>query len=94
MEIESATISGKVNSPIVDANVKRDTLLQECKTINVEPVEACAIGDGANDLPMLSAAGTGISFRGKPVLTKSIPYQINHSSLATALPMMGIREDG
>ncbi len=92
MDIESATISGKLLSPIVDGDVKRTTLLQECKAMGIDPIDACSIGDGANDLPMLSAAGLGISFYGKPLLTETIPYQINHTNLATALPMMGIRE--
>jgi phosphoserine phosphatase len=50
----------------------------------------CAIGDGANDLPMLSAAGLGIAYRAKPVLRDATACRIDHTGLDSALHFMGI----
>lgn len=90
MEVFNDCLTGKVLNPIVDSETKLDTLLQECQYLNITTDQACAIGDGANDFSMLSAAGLGISYHGKPLLRESLAYQINHHDLDSALSIMGI----
>jgi len=86
----NAHLTGSVLEPVVDGNTKLTVLLEACRKQGIDPAEACAIGDGANDLPMLQAAGLGIAYQGKPLLKDKIPYQINASGLDVAALMMGI----
>jgi len=51
-----------------------------------------AIGDGANDIPMLLAAGTGIAFHAKPRVAAAVPNAIRHGDLTTVLHFLGIPE--
>ncbi|MGB1800446.1 MAG: phosphoserine phosphatase SerB [Gammaproteobacteria bacterium] len=90
LEIKDGQLTGSVIEPIVDASTKLNVLKEECQNLNIELHDACTIGDGANDLPMIEAAGLGISYYGKPLLRETIPYQINVSDLKSALTMMGI----
>ena len=89
-EVTESQLTGKLLEPIVDGTTKLNVLLEECKRLSIDPVESCCIGDGANDIPMLLAAGLGIGYRGKPVVRTSIPYQINSTGLESVLSMMGI----
>jgi len=90
LEIKDGQLTGKVIEPIVDASTKLNVLKEECQNLNIELHDACAIGDGANDLQMIEAAGLGISYYGKPLLRETIPYQINATDLKSALTMMGL----
>lgn len=90
LEIKDGQLTGSVIEPIVDASTKLSVLKEECQNLNIELHDICAIGDGANDLQMIEAAGLGISYYGKPLLRKTIPYQINVSDLSSALTMMGL----
>jgi len=92
MQLENNQLMGKVLEPIVDSSRKLNVLIEECQSLMIKPEEACCIGDGANDLLMLQAAGLGISFQGKPLLRTSLAYQINSSDLDFVLLMMGITE--
>lgn len=90
MKINNDLLNGEVELPIVNSETKLSVLNEECKKMNIIPEQACAIGDGANDLPMIKAVGLGISYYGKPVLRKATPYQINATDLESTLTMMGI----
>ena len=92
MQIADGQLTGKILEPIVDASTKLQVLKEECQLLAIKSEEACCIGDGANDLPMLQAAGLGIGFQGKPLLRSSIPYQINTGGLDSVLSIMGIAE--
>ena len=81
VEVLESKLTGKVEKPIVDSTVKLDVLKEQARQLDIESRDVCAIGDGANDLPMLKQAGLGIAYRAKPLLRQSIPYQINHTSL-------------
>ncbi len=61
-------LTGEVVGAIVDAEAKRAFLLSTCKELGISPLDACAVGDGANDLPMMLESGDRIGFRPKPVL--------------------------
>ncbi len=89
-EITNGKLTGKVREPIVDANTKLNVLKEEAKQLAISLEKACTVGDGANDLPMLQAAGIGVGYKGKPLVRSGTPYQINTSSLTSILLMMGI----
>ena len=89
-EITNGKLTGKVVEPIVDAGTKLNVLKEEAKQLTITLEQACTVGDGANDLPMLQVAGIGVGYKGKPLVRTGTPYQINTSSLASILLMMGI----
>ena len=93
LEVHNGILTGDVLEPIVDANSKRALLLSIAAKLGVDPVECCAIGDGANDIPMIILAGLGIAYQGKPATREATSYQINQTSLATALYFMGLQTE-
>jgi len=96
LELEARSLTGRVREPIINADLKREVLRHSAQALGVGLDECCAIGDGANDLPMLTAAGLGIAYRGKPVLRAATSCYIDATDLRTALYFMGIggSEDG
>jgi phosphoserine phosphatase len=87
--IDSGKLTGEVRLPILTKDVKLQTLNAEAATLSITPDMAMAIGDGANDLPMIQAAGLGIAYRGKPVVAEAAPARIDHGDLTTALYFQG-----
>ncbi|MFT5426852.1 MAG: phosphoserine phosphatase [Gammaproteobacteria bacterium] len=90
LETSNGQLTGKVVEPIIDGDSKLNILQEECQRLSIHSSQACAIGDGANDIQMLQAAGLGIGFQGKPLVRAAISHQINKTGLDTALMMMGI----
>jgi phosphoserine phosphatase len=72
LEIENGRLTGRVVGNIVDAQGKKAYLHETCAKLGIKPEEAAAVGDGANDIPMLNAAGLAVGFRPKPVLLDHI----------------------
>lgn len=66
LEIIDGKLSGRVLGKIVDAQAKADLLVQHREQLGLQPEQVIAVGDGANDIPMLQAAGVGIAYRAKP----------------------------
>ena len=87
--IHNGHFTGEVLGPIVDKHVKQKTLLQQAAALNISPAETLAVGDGANDLLMLQAAGLGVAYRGKPLLKQSLPTWVDISDLTALLYMQG-----
>ena len=88
LETEGGRLSGRVFEPIINAELKRETLESRAQDLGIGLEACCAIGDGANDLPMLSAAGLGIAYRGKPVLRAATSCHIDATDLSSALHFM------
>ncbi|MFT9361686.1 phosphoserine phosphatase SerB [Acetobacter okinawensis] len=86
---ESGHLTGAPGLPILGAQTKLDLLHKLTSHHTLADTATLAIGDGANDLPMLGAAGLGIAYFAKPVVRQAIAAQINHTSLRTALFMQG-----
>ncbi|MCK5498916.1 MAG: phosphoserine phosphatase SerB, partial [Gammaproteobacteria bacterium] len=64
LEISNGRLTSKLVDPVVDGDTKLNILQEECQQLSIHPSEACAIGDGANDIQMLQAAGLGVGFQG------------------------------
>ena len=81
LEIRSGRLTGKVKGDVIDGDAKRHTLQLVRKHHGFAPSTVIAAGDGANDLPMLNAAGVGIAYHAKPVVREHATYALNHSGL-------------
>jgi len=90
LDIEGGRLTGKVRSPIVNADYKLSVLQRAARSRGHGLAACCAIGDGANDLPMVRAAGLGIAYRGKPILRRANACRIDATDLASAIYFMRI----
>src|SRR5262249_25689859 len=86
-------IAGTVQQPIVTSEAKREALLALSAEFGIGPMQTIAVGDGANDLPMLAAAGIGIAFRPKPVVAEIARWRLGHADLPGLLYAQGYRKD-
>lgn len=81
LEIENGVLTGRVLGRVIDAQAKADILLQFQRDLACRHDQVIAIGDGANDIPMLQAAGIGIAFHAKPKTQAAADLCINHNGL-------------
>lgn len=89
--IEDGKLTGKVVEPVFDRNAKLSTL-KRLATDNGLPLAATlAVGDGANDLDMIQAAGLGVAYRAKPVVAAAARARVDHTDLLALLYMQGYR---
>jgi phosphoserine phosphatase len=84
-------LTGEVQRPIIGREAKLETLQREAEALGVDAGEALAIGDGANDLAMIKAAGLGVAYRAKPIVALEADAAIAHTSLEAALFFQGYR---
>ncbi len=68
LQVADGRLTGQLEGPVVDADAKRAFLESTCLRLGIKPDQVCAVGDGANDIPMLKAAGVAVGFSPKPVL--------------------------
>jgi len=92
LAIADGVIAGTVAAPIAGAAAKRAALLALAAERGVAPEAALAVGDGANDLPMLQAAGLGVAFRAKPAVAAAARWRIDHADLRALLYAQGYRK--
>ncbi|HQS37637.1 MAG: phosphoserine phosphatase SerB [Methylotenera sp. 24-45-7] len=81
LEIIDGTLTGKVLGDIVDAQRKADELTQLRDQLGLTTMQTIAIGDGANDLKMMVAAGVGVAYHAKPVVQAQATFALNHVGL-------------
>ncbi|KAK1862326.1 hypothetical protein I4F81_004900 [Pyropia yezoensis] len=84
--------TGRTVGPVVNSQRKADLLVSIAEAEGIPLDQVVAIGDGANDLPMLSAAGLGIAFNAKPAVQDAAAYVLNQESLAAVLYLLGYSE--
>ncbi len=88
---DGAALTGAVGMPILGRAAKLTALREEAAAHNLQPADALAIGDGANDLDMIKAAGLGVAYRAKPIVSGEAHAKIDHTSLETVLFFQGYR---
>ncbi|MDQ6981540.1 MAG: phosphoserine phosphatase SerB [Mariprofundus sp.] len=81
LDIRDGKLTGGIIGNIVDAETKRHCLLEQAEIYSIPMAQTVAIGDGANDLPMIQAAGLGIAFHAKPKVQAVAQYSINKGPL-------------
>ena len=89
---DGSQLSGQVEDPIVDAQTKRDALIETREELGLAEDAVLAIGDGANDKGMIEEAGLGVAYRGKPALVEVADAKIEHHGLDALLWAQGIRK--
>ena len=92
LEVENDKLTGRVILPILGKEAKLSTLNTACKKLDISTDDVLAVGDGANDLPMLLAAGLGVAYHAKPVVRAQAKAQINHCDLSALIYVCYPRE--
>lgn len=90
---ENNCLDGTTKGAIVNGERKAELLLEIAKKHQIEPSEAVAVGDGANDLLMMATAGFGIAWNAKPKVRKAAPSALNTDSLQDILYILGYTDD-
>ncbi|SMH58064.1 phosphoserine phosphatase SerB [Azospirillum agricola] len=93
LEIADGVLTGRVIEPILDKDSKLEALLAYAGEHRVPVAETMAVGDGANDLPMLLAAGLGIAYHAKPAVAAEARARVDHGDLTALLFAQGYRID-
>jgi phosphoserine phosphatase len=86
-------LTGEVAEPVLGRGAKRDTLLALRTRLRLRPEDTLAVGDGANDVPMIAAAGLGVAFHGKAALREAAGACIDHGDLTALLYAQGYRRE-
>ncbi len=92
LEIVDGKLSGNVLGQVVDGQRKAQLLKEIASKEKIRMEQVIAVGDGANDLPMLNAAGLGIAFRAKPIVRESAKQSISTLGLDSILYLIGFRD--
>ena len=89
--VEDGKLTGYLKLPILNRDGKVDALLRYAGKCKVPVADTLAVGDGANDLGMLKAAGTGVAFHAKPMVAKAAGTRIDHGDMTALLYLQGYR---
>ena len=92
LEIEDGKLTGRYKGEIVDGKRKAELLRFLCSMENIQLEQAVAVGDGANDLPMLNLAGLGIAYHAKPKVKENARQSISTIGLEGILYFLGLKE--
>ena len=90
--IENGKLAGRVGEPILGKEAKVEALNRISSAHGLTAADAIAVGDGANDIPMLQAAGMGVALHAKPKVQKAAPHCINHGDLTALLFLQGYKK--
>jgi phosphoserine phosphatase len=90
LEVRDGVVTGEVNGGIVDGTQKAELLVEIAGLEGVPLEEVVAVGDGANDLPMLGLAGMGVAFHAKPVVRASARFSVTQVGLDGLLYLLGV----
>ncbi|MDB5683806.1 MAG: phosphoserine phosphatase [Sphingomonas bacterium] len=90
LEIGNGILAGTVARPIIGAAAKRETLIAEVEALGIPLTATLAVGDGANDIPMIQASGLGVAYHAKPKTAAAAAARIEHGDLSALLHAQGI----
>lgn len=93
LEFDGDKLTGRVKKPIVDKDTKLHRLRELAEQQQISMAQTLAVGDGANDLPMLKAAGLGVALHAKPIVAAQTSVKIDHGDLTALLYLQGYGED-
>lgn len=91
LEVKDGHLTGHVAQPICGPETKESILQEEVASLGISFAETVALGDGANDIPMITGAGLGVAYKGKERLRSAADGQINHSDLTALLYFLGLK---
>ena len=91
--IADGKFTGVVREPIVGRAAKLDTLVELRESFDLDEIDTLAVGDGANDLGMIQAAGLGVAYHAKPAVSAAAAARIDHGDLTALLYAQGYRRD-
>lgn len=92
LEVENHRLTGRLSAEIVDGEKKAQLLKYLAQKENISLEQVIAVGDGANDLPMLNLAGLGIAFHAKPLVRQGAKQAISNVGLDAVLYFLGLRD--
>ena len=92
LDVENGVVTGVVKGDIVDGARKALLLQQLSEKFGISTEQVIAVGDGANDLPMLSLAGLGVAFRAKPLVRENANQAISSVGLDGILYLLGLHD--
>lgn len=93
LDIRHGKLTGNVVEPILDKEAKLESLYYYAEKFGFTSQDVIAVGDGANDLPMLRAAGTGVAYHAKPHVQAEVKLRINHADLTALLYIQGYKKE-
>ena len=92
LEVADGVVTGRVVPPIVNGERKAELLAAIARREGISIEQVVAVGDGANDIPMLRLAGMGIAYRAKPLVRQSAPQSVSSLGLDGLLYLIGVRD--
>jgi phosphoserine phosphatase len=88
---ENGKFTGKVAEPILGREAKFDTLIELTESFELDDIDTLVAGDGANDIPMIQAAGLGVAYHAKPAVAAAATARIDHGDLTALLYAQGFK---
>ncbi|WGS22419.1 MULTISPECIES: phosphoserine phosphatase SerB [unclassified Bradyrhizobium] len=93
LRVEDGKLTGEVIEPILGRATKLATLVQLMESFDLDDIDTLVVGDGANDLGMIQAAGLGVAYHAKPAVAAAAAARIDHGDLTALLYAQGYRRD-
>ena len=93
LETRDGFLTGRVIEPILDKTAKLEALRADLARLALSAADAVTVGDGANDLPMLQAAGLGVAYHAKPTVEAEATYSVRYGDLTALLYFQGYRKE-
>jgi phosphoserine phosphatase len=92
LEVADGLVTGRVIPPVINGKRKAELLAQIADREGISLEQVVAVGDGANDIPMLNLAGMGIAYRAKPLVREKVDQSISFLGLDGLLYLLGVRD--